>query len=368
MQEAIRKIKLRQLYNGGITLWDGETDAHWWASVYAAHFLYEAQRAGYDVDKSLLETLLAYLNSRLRNRETITYYYNKDQQKKIVPKEVAYSLYVLALAGRPNVSVMNFYKANPGLLALDSRYLLSAAYAVAGDKSRFRELLPSAFTGEVSVAQTGGSFYSDIRDEAIALDALVDADPANAQIGTMAKHVADKLKQRTWYSTQESAFSFLALGKIARINNKSTATATISVNGKTVGVMNGSTVKLSAKQLGGSEVDISSKGEGTLFYWWQSEGISVSGAYKEEDNYIRVRRRFFDRFGRAITGNTFKQNDLVIVQLSLERSYNGDIENIALTDLLPAGFEIENPRTKEIPGMDWIKDCASYAHGAGCTG
>jgi uncharacterized protein YfaS (alpha-2-macroglobulin family) len=24
--------------------------------------------------------------------------------------------------------------------------------------------------------------------------------------------------------------------------------------------------------------------------------------------------------------------------------------------MLPAGFEIENPRTKEIPGMDWIKD------------
>ncbi|HEY4151503.1 MAG TPA: hypothetical protein VGM41_21340, partial [Chitinophagaceae bacterium] len=359
VQEAIRKIKLRQLYNGGITLWDGETDAHWWASVYAAHFLYEAQRAGYDVDKSLLETLLAYLNSRLRNRETITYYYNKDQQKKIVPKEVAYSLYVLALAGRPNVSVMNYYKANPGLLALDSRYLLSAAYAVAGDKSRFRELLPAAFTGEVSVAQTGGSFYSDIRDEAIALDALIDADPANAQIGTMSMHVADKLKQRSWYSTQESAFSFLALGKIARATNKSTVTAAISVNGKTVGVMNGSTVKLSAKQLGSNEVDINSKGEGRLYYWWQSEGISVSGAYKEEDSYIRVRRRFFDRFGRAITGNTFKQNDLVIVQLSLERSYNGDIENIALTDLLPAGFEIENPRTKEIPGMDWIKDAST---------
>jgi len=27
-----------------------------------------------------------------------------------------------------------------------------------------------------------------------------------------------------------------------------------------------------------------------------------------------------------------------------------------ITDLLPAGFEIENPRTKEIPGMDWIKN------------
>ncbi len=359
VQEAIRKIKLRQLYNGSITLWDGEKDPNWWASIYSAHFLYEAQKAGYDVDKSLLETLLAYLNSRLRDRETITYYYNKNQQKRLFPKEVAYSLYVLALAGRPNVSVMNYYKANTALLALDSRYLLSAAYAVAGDKNRFRELLPAAFTGEVSVAQTGGSFYSDIRDEAIALDALIDADPANPQIGTMSRHVADKLKQRSWYSTQESAFSFLALGKIARATNKSTVTATISVNGKTVGAMNGGTTKLSAKQLGGSEGDISSKGDGRLYYWWQSEGISVSGAYKEEDSYIRVRRHFYDRYGRLITGNTFKQNDLVIVQLSLERSYNGDIDNIALTDLLPAGFEIENPRTKEIPGMDWIKEAST---------
>jgi hypothetical protein len=24
--------------------------------------------------------------------------------------------------------------------------------------------------------------------------------------------------------------------------------------------------------------------------------------------------------------------------------------------MLPAGFEVENPRTKEIPGMDWIRD------------
>ena len=30
-----------------------------------------------------------------------------------------------------------------------------------------------------------------------------------------------------------------------------------------------------------------------------------------------------------------------------------------ITDLLPAGFEIENPRTKEIPGMDWIKDAST---------
>ncbi len=359
IQEAIRKIKLRQLYNGGITLWDGEGTEHWWASIYAAHFLIEAQKAGYDVDNGLLLTLLNYVNSKLRNRETIVYYYNQKEQKKIAPKEVAYSLYVLALAGKPNVSAMNYYKANPALLALDSRYLLSASYAIAGDKARFKEMLPASFTGEVSVAQTGGSLYSDIRDESISLNVLIDADPSNPQIPIMSNHVVEKLKQRSWYSTQESAFSFLAMGKLARAANKSTVTATINSNGKTVGTLSAGSLQLNAKQLGGNSVDIITKGDGNLYYWWQSSGISASGAYKEEDNYIKVRRKFFDRYGRAINGNTFKQNDLVIVQLSLEKSYSGSVENIVLTDLLPAGFEIENPRTKELPGMEWIKDAST---------
>lgn len=359
IQEAIRKIKLRQLYNGGITLWDGEGTEHWWASVYAAHFLIEAAKAGYDVDKGLLLTLLNYLNGKLRNRETIVYYYNQKEQKKIAPKEVAYSLYVLAVAGRPNVSVMNYYKANPAMLALDSRYLLSAAYAVAGDKTRFRELLPAAFSGEESVTQTGGSFYSAIRDESIALNVLIDVDPANPQIPVMSNHVAEQLRQRTWYSTQESVFSFLAMGKLARAANKSTVTATISANGKKAGELSSGTVQFTSKQLAGNNVDIVTKGEGNLYYWWQSEGISASGAYKEEDSYLKVRRKFFDRYGRAISANTFKQNDLVIVQLSLEKSYSGLVDNIVLTDLLPAGFEIENPRTKELPGMEWIKDAGT---------
>jgi uncharacterized protein YfaS (alpha-2-macroglobulin family) len=87
VQEAIRKIKLRQLYNGAITLWDGEGEAHWWASVYAAHFLWEAKKAGFDVDDKMLQSLFTYLINRLRNKETISYYYNQDKQKKIAPKK-----------------------------------------------------------------------------------------------------------------------------------------------------------------------------------------------------------------------------------------------------------------------------------------
>src|SRR5207245_176696 len=66
VQAAISKIKMRQLYNGAITLWDGEKSEDWWSTVYAAHFLLEARKAGFDVDNSLLETMLGYLTNRLR--------------------------------------------------------------------------------------------------------------------------------------------------------------------------------------------------------------------------------------------------------------------------------------------------------------
>jgi uncharacterized protein YfaS (alpha-2-macroglobulin family) len=220
-------------------------------------------------------------------------------------------------------------------------------------------MLPASFSGEESVAQTGGSYYSDVRDEAIALNALSDVDPGNAQIGTMVKHVADKLKNRQWLSTQERAFAFLALGKHARAANNSTATAEIKVNGKVIAKVDGGQWTGDMKALGNNNVEIVTKGNGRLYFFWQAEGISTSGAYKEEDNYLKVRKRFYDRNGKSITTNTFKQNDLIIIGITLERSFSTPIENVVITDLLPAGFEIENPRTKEIPGMDWIKDAMS---------
>ncbi len=361
VQEAIRKIQMRQLYNGAITLWDNEGSENWWATVYAAHFLIEAKKAGFEFDKSLLPNIYAYLITKLKNRETIPYYYYRNyggsvEQRKIAPREVAYSLYVLALAGKPQVSTMNYYKQNADQLTLDSRYLLSAAYAIAGDRGKYKEMLPANFAGEISVKETGGSFASDVRDEAIALNAILEVDPQNPQIGTMARHISQQLKERQYLSTQERAFSFLALGKIAREANATNIKASIRVNGKEVANNDGTTLKLTAKQLGGSNVEIVTSGSGKLFYFWQAEGISKDGSFKEEDSYIKIRKQFYDRYGRALTANNFEQNDLVIVKLTLEKAYSGVIENIVVTDMLPAGFEIENPRTKEIPGMDWIKD------------
>lgn len=357
--EAIRKIKMRQLYTGAVTLWDGEGREDWWTTVYAAHFLLEAKKAGFDVDNSLLETMLGYLTGRLKKKELISYYYNRDQNKKIAPKEVTYSLYVLALAGRANVPAMNYYKEKPEVLALDSRYLLSAAYAIAGDKKSFSSILPGAFAGEESVQQTGGSYYSHIRDEAIALNALLEVDPGNNQVPVMVRHISEKLKSSRWLNTQERAFAFLALGKVSRSANQSTATAEIRVGGKQIARLDAGQWQGDRADLNGQDVEIVTRGNGRLYYYWESEGISASGAYNEEDSYLKVRRRFYNRYGQPITGNDFRQNELIVVGITLEKTFTTPVENIVITDLLPAGFEIENPRTKDIPGMDWIKDAST---------
>jgi uncharacterized protein YfaS (alpha-2-macroglobulin family) len=195
-----------------------------------------------------------------------------------------------------------------------------------------------------------------VRDESIALYALLQIDPNNVQINAMAAHVSTAFKTRKYLSTQERSFGLLALGKLARENVKSVISVSVKVDGKQIASSDGKTLVLSGKQLSGKEVEITTSGKGKLYYSLISEGISATGDFKEEDNFIRVRKQFYDRYGKVLTGNTFRQNDMIIVGISIDNAYSSSIENIVITDMLPAGFEIENPRIKEIPGMNWIKN------------
>jgi len=356
--EAIKKLQLMQLYHGGLSYWPGQGYESWWGSAYAAHFLFEAQKIGFEVDQNMYKKLLDYLITKLKTKETVFYFYN-DTNRKIAHKEIPYSLYVLALAGKAQRSTMNYYKSNINDLSLDGKYLLAAAYALIGDQKKYKEVLPPAFSGEKSKRVFGGSFHSYIRDEALALNVLLEVDKDNPQVGIMARHLSQALNDERYLNTQERAFSFLALGKIAKQNASSNIKATVKSGAKTISEYKNKTLKLTSKELDSNELRIETSGNGSLFYFWETEGISIDGSYREEDSFLKVRKRFFDRKGKLISGNTFHQNDLIIVNLSIQASNNKIVENVAMTDILPAGFEIENPRITEVPGTDWIKNAAT---------
>jgi uncharacterized protein YfaS (alpha-2-macroglobulin family) len=316
----------------------------------------EARKAGFEVNGKTVERLLEYLKYKLTRRETEILYYNETLKKEIAAKEIAYSLYVLATAGQTQLPTMNYYKAHPELLSIDSKYLLAASYILAGSPVQGKQVLPAAFSDERSNQSTGGSFYSWIRDEAISLNALLDTDPANPQVGILARHLSEQLQAEKYLNTQENAFSMLALGKLARNANRTTATAGVFAGAKQISTSTGSATKADLKAWLGAPLSLKVKGKGAYYYFWESSGIAADGSYVQEDSYLRVRRIFYDRSGREISSNSFRQNDLVIVRVSLEALQSRPIDNIAITDMLPAGLEIENTRLNEMPEMKWIRD------------
>lgn len=356
VQQAILKLQSMQLSSGALAYWPSGSGESWWGSVYAAHFLLEAKKAGYEVNRTTVDRLLRYMTAKLGKKETEILYYNKNLKREIAAKEIPYSLYVLAIAGQADVPAMNYYKAHQEQLSLDSKYMLAAAYAVAGMPDKARQVLPPAFAGEVSEPSDGGSFYSYTRDQGMALFALLEINTDNSQVATLSRMLAERLNKQPYLNTQENVFGILAMGKMARRANQTVGTAEVVVNSSVRATTKGESITTDLGKVGTANLQLRTKGKGSFYYFAELSGISATGTVKEEDSYLKVRRSYFTRNGAPITSNTFKQNDLIVVRLTVQSQNAITIQNVAITDMLPAGFEIENGRLYEMQGLPWIKD------------
>ncbi len=365
VQQAIRKVESLQQYEGGFSYWSGGYRINWWSSVYATHFLYEAKIAGYDVNQRILNKAFNYLNQRVKAKEKRYYYYYNNQgefkKRLVASQETFYSLFLLSAAGKENRAVMNYYKSKPDLLTNDSKYMLAGAYSLIGDQKSFKKIIPGSSAKEISIRSLGGCFYSPIRDIAISLYTLIHADPENTKIPEMAKRLSELIKSEKWLSTQEKSFSFLALGKLARKNTENKAAATVYIDGSKAGNMDDISLVLN-KNINNKNVKIVAEGKGSVYYYWVVEGISKSGSFLQEDNILMVRKNFYDRNGNLLKETTFSQNDLIVVEISIHTLDRASVENVAITDILPACFEIENPRISPERELNWIKKQGTYEY------
>lgn len=352
LKEGIHKLQGMARYDGSFAYWPGGNEVNWWGSVYATHFLLEAREAGYVVNEDVLQNALTYLNRRAADRETFEYVYytgGQRQQTTIAKKEVLYSLYVLALAGKPDLSLMNFYRSRPKLLSGDTRYLLAGAFALAKNYNAYNDLLPQGFQAERAQRESGGSFDSEARANAIMLNVLLDVDPSNPNIPAMVRHLSG-LGDKIW-STQDRAWTFLALGKAANKQAQSDVQVEVAAAGKLLATLSKASPGFESEELNGKRLDLTAKGTGQTFYFWKSDGIKAQGGMESVDQNMRVRRTYLNRNGQEIS--SFRQGDLIVCRISLtggERS----VENIAVTDMVPAGFEIENPRLTGSADLAWV--------------
>lgn len=365
VQQAIRKLETLQQSNGGLSYWEGGQSDDWWVTVYGLHFMYEAKKSGFEVSPLVFDKMIEYVSKKYKQNTKESYFYinesNNVIKKQIYNKEIFYSMYVLALTGKSDLSLMNYYRINQNDMALDSKYLLAASYLLIGDQNAYQKILPSAFNGEMAKTAFSGSYSSYVRDMGMVLNTLLETDSENQQIPIIAQRLSTEMKKKKYLSTQETAFALLGLGKLAKKANKSAAEAEILLDGKSLGKSNGKDFIFSGS-ITGKNLTIQTKGNGSVYYSFEQSGIPVNGPVVLEDRYLKARRTFYNRNGQMISGNSFKQNDLIVVKLTLQTTDLSTVKNVALTDLLPAGFEIENPRVSAVPELNWIMDQSAYDH------
>ena len=112
---------------------------------------------------------------------------------------------------------------------------------------------------------------------------------------------------------------------------------------------------LTDTKLGGKKIELQIDGKGTCYYYWQAAGIPRGFKIEEHDQGLRIRRQYLDRDGFPLDYRRVKQGELVVAELKM-KAMDKNLDNVVIADLLPAGFEIENPRLESRADVPWIKD------------
>ena len=350
LAEGISKLESMQNESGAFSYWPEGDYINNWSSIYAAHFLVEARKAGYAVSDRVYNRMITALRSQVRS-------YRGDDAYSF--QAAVYACYVLALAGKPEKSTMNYIK-NSALDNLQdySQYQLAGAYALAGDRQTARTLLPKTVTPtKKEDRETGRNFNSSIRSRAIMLEVLAEFDENNPAIPVLVEELNKSADNGRWYTTQENAFAFLALGKIMKKQSQGKFTGTAAIDGKLYTKFDMQSQQFSDKDWSGKKVTIEIKGEGTCYYSWRADGIPSKLSIDEYDNDLMVRRHYLNEQGIPVDYSSFKQGDMVIAKITV-KALTQSLDNVAIVDMLPAGFEIENPRLQSRKGVDWIQNNA----------
>ncbi len=343
--EGIRKLENMQLSDGWFTFWPRGWTRSAWTSIYVVHFLVEARKAGYEVSDRVYDRMISALERNVRTRIRDRWELGRR----------AYACYVLAAAGKPNRSAMLFLKNNELHNMGDySQYHLAGAFALSGDLKTASTLLPSTVDpGEVK-RESGRNFNSSTRAAAIMLDILAEVDPDNPAVLRLVKTLSDRASKRNrWYTTQENAFAFLALGKIFRKQEPGHYTGKITISGNPYADFDSRDQRFTAKDWGGKRVSLQVKGSGNCYYYWKAFGISQDPDIPEYDEELEVRRTYLTKTGHPIEDMVFKQGDLIVGLIAC-KALTENLDHVIITDLLPAGFEIENPRLESRAGIEWI--------------
>jgi hypothetical protein len=348
--KAIETVLARQGAEGTFGLWSpGGDDA--WLDAYVTDFLTRARARGYAV--SDLQFKLAL--NRLRNYVSTAPDVSTDGGLAL-----SYALYVLARNGMAPVGDLRYIAdvKLPALATPTAKAEIAAALAMLGDRMRSEKAFAAALGAlpEDPAFQTGRTdFGSPLRDAAVLVTLAAEGDAPKPILVSGTKRIEQARNKVRHTSTQEDAWLVLA----ARALGKQDVSLETNEGGQ-VGPLYRS---FSQAQLATSPLTVTNTGDTPL-----DTVISVSGApatpEPAAEHGFKLERQFFTLDGADADVTKAKQNDRFVVVLTVTEP-QPQFARVALTDYVPAGFEIDNPRlvsSGDTGMLDWIDHAGSPVH------
>jgi alpha-2-macroglobulin len=217
--EAIARIASMQLPSGELAYWPDSAAPAGFAGGYALWVLQLAVDRGLTVPTSLLTRARAAMLARLDDPISAT-----EPARELVERSML--LHALAAGGAIDARAFDRMLAHRGSLPPFARLLLTLAlHRVAPDDPRMGELrnqlsaLIEEREGVAHVVEPAVRhrelFDSGVRDDALALIALLALAPTDPRIEKLARGLRDRRSAGRWRTTQENAFALLALADYA---------------------------------------------------------------------------------------------------------------------------------------------------------
>ncbi len=365
---GLNRILSMQTPSGGFGYWPGNPEPVAWGTAYATHMLLDAQKLKYPVPQDRLDDALAWMGQELNREEGSVKddHYGEEAEP--------YMHYVLAMAGKGRKArvqkLIDELAAKKALTGeqREHEHLLKAALYLSGDRRYEKELRTPDLSPVTDERRNNWSFYSDRRRRGMMLSTFQDLFGNDAAGEPLANQVAQALQGHSsyWYTTQELVWGITGLGK--RVSGAATSftpptlmadgkevSAQVKADAKTARASDRTWALARASERQGLALELKNKAEGKLYLIVNSDGVRAGSQPKVGGQGLSISRSYRKLDGATISaGEAVSLADMVYVEVELRNTTGERIQNIALVDRLPAGWEIENARLGRGGSVEWV--------------
>ena len=337
IKSGIKRLSHFQRPNGGLSYWSGQNNVNDWGTSYAGHFMIEAEKKGYVLPLTFKSNWVQYQKQAAKNWRPSYKYYRSDVAQ-------AYRLYTLALAGQPDLASMNRLK-EFSELSNDAKWRLAASYGLAGQPEAAKAITATANIEFESEQYDYYTYGSVDRNRAMALETMVIINDINTR--ELAELVAKRLSSKRWMSTQSAAYSLMAMAKMVNENGGKELNFNFKLNSESqenIDTKNAISQRDLNIKNGNNQIVVNNTKSNTIYARVITSGKLPLGQEISEQRGLRVYVNYKDSQGNKINVTKLQQGQDFVASIQVTNQKNEPINDLALTQIFPSGWEIVNTR------------------------